>query len=309
MSLSTVAHELLVALSDDETNMLDNTLGWPITMEAATRASVSAWGGMVAFSKFILAVMRWRMSSAKNISRIPLGSVDFSLSDMDKCCHTEASYGSLSKEETLKLLEKCHREGVTMTSAISSAILCIASTLVSNSGEQATQINFAIAGDTRRRCIPPIPNHDLSYQVSGTMAFTMPPRDAPVTPKGMWKLAKLFGHHVKTSIDAGQIITLGMIMGKIYQRNLGPINLAEFPTCGISNWGVLPFYEQYGKWEFVKMTPLGNFIRLAMPMALVQTVNGVLTVSHFAANPLYPPSMLDKLRDGTMHNLHQMIEV
>jgi hypothetical protein len=227
---------------------------------------------------------------------------------MAKNCHTEVSYGSLNKEDTQKLAEKCHRESVTVTSAISAAILCVSSTLVNNGGNQATQMLFAIAADTRRRCVPPVPNHDLSYQVSGIMSFTMPPRNAPTTPKGMWQLAKTFGHHVKTSIDAGQILAIGTMMGKLYQKNMGSVNLAEFPTCGISNWGVLPFGERYGKWEFVAMTPISNMIRLAVPMSIVQTVNGVLTIAHFGAAPIVTTSTLDNLRDGTMHNLRQMIE-
>jgi hypothetical protein len=288
--------------------MFDNTLGWPTTMETAVQRSLSAFGKLITFSKLIFAMLYWRATSARTIARIPLTNVDFPLNDMAKHCHTEAAYGSLNKEETQKLVEKCHREGVTMTSAISSAILSVASTLVSVGGDQATQLMLAIAADSRRRCIPPVPNHDLSYQVSGVMSFTMSPRDMPTTPEGMWQLARTFGNHVKTSIGAGQILALGMIMGKIYQKNLGPVNVVEMPTSGISNWGALPFRERYGRWELVTMTPSGTMTRLAMPMTLVQTVNGVLTIAHVAAAPVISTSMLENLRDGTIHNLHRMIE-
>lgn len=310
LSLSTVAHELLIALSGDENSMLENKLNWPITMENAVRASRSTWRGFIMFSKFIVAIVRWRVSNGGMVARIPLTTVDFPLNEMHTHCYTEASYGSLDKEETRKLIEKCHREGVTMTSAISSAMLCVASTLINNNnnGDQATHLTQAIGADTRRRCIPPIPNHDLSYQVSGVLAFTMPARHVPTTTKGMWELAKIYGNHLKTSIDAGQILALATIMGKIYQKNLESFNIAELPTCGISNWGSLPFSEHYGKWELLKMTPLGNMSRLPMPMALVQTVNGVLTISYFAPVPVFPPSILEKLRDGTIHNLQQMIQ-
>jgi len=303
-----VAHELLVALDNDDKSMFDNTLGWPTTIETAVQRSLSAFGKFITFSKFIFAMLYWRATSARTIARIPLNNVDFPLNDMAKHCHTEAAYGSLNKEETQKLMEKCHREGVTMTSAISSAIISVTSTVVSASGDQATQLMLAIAADSRRRCVPPVPNHDLSYQVSGILSFTMPPRDVPTTPEGMWQLAKTFGHHVKTSIAAGQILALGMIMGKIYQKNLGPVNLAEMPTSGISNWGVLPFRERYGRWELVAMTPSGSMTRLAIPMTVVQTVNGVLTIGHFGGAPVISLSTLENLRDGTIHNLHRMIE-
>jgi hypothetical protein len=295
-------------LSDDGKNILSNTLNWPMTMEAAVQGSLSKWGRLVTFGKFIFTALHWGAITVRTIARIPLASVDFPLNDMAKYCHTEASYGSLNKEETQKLVEKCRQEGVTVTSAVSSAILYVASTLVSVEGDQATQLILAIAADTRRRCVPPLPNHDLSYQVSGTMAFTMSTRDILTTPKGMWRLAKTFGHHVKTSVDAVQTLALGMIMGKLYQKNLGPPNLAEMLTCGISNWGLLPFCERYGRWELVAMTPLGNMIRVATPITLVQTVNGLLTIGHSGAAPIIAPSTLENLRDGTMHNLRQMIE-
>jgi hypothetical protein len=173
----------------------------------------------------------------------------------------------------------CHREGVTVTSAIISAILPVAATLVS-----------------------------LSYQVSGILSFTTPSRDTPTTSNGIWQLAKTFGHHVKTAIDAGQILIVGKLMGRLYQKSLESINLADAPTSRISNWGLLPFDEQYGKWKLMGMTPLSNIIRLPMPMTLAQTVNVVLTISFFGAVPFISSSTLERLRDGTMHNLQQMTE-
>ncbi|CAF1934456.1 unnamed protein product [Rotaria magnacalcarata] len=308
LSLSTVAHELLMILSKGDQHILGNALEWPITMEAAIQRSLSTWGRLVTFGKFILAAMYWRVTRTQAIARIPLAQVDFSLIDMVKYCHTEVSYGTLCKEETQKLVDKCHRERVTVTSAVSSAILCASSTLVNVDDVEPTQLVVAIAADTRRRCIPTIPNHDLSYHVSGTMAFTIPTRDTPTTFLGMWQLASAFGHHVKTSIDAGQTLALGMIMGKIYEKNLGPPNLAQVPTFGISNWGVLPYCKQYGNWELIATIPFGNLIRAPMPFALIQTVNGVLTVVFVGSAPIFPLGTLENLRNGTLEKLRLMIE-
>jgi hypothetical protein len=294
-----------MALGDDDKSLFGHSLNWPITMEAAVKGSLSAWQSIVSFGKFISTAVYWATTGARNIARIPFTNVDFPLNDIDKYSHTEAFYGSLNKEETRKLLEKCHHEGVTMTSIISSAILCVASTLVS---DQAAQLTYAIAADTRRRCIPPVPNYDLSNQVSGVLSFTMPASGVPITPQGMWQLAKKFGHYMNMSIEARQILAIGMVMGKLYQKSIGSLYLTHLPTCGISNWGLLPFRERYGKWELTAMTPFGNMIRLAMPVALVQTVNGVLTIGHFGSAPLISPSTLEKLRDGTMHNLRRTIQ-
>jgi hypothetical protein len=307
LSLSTVAHELLIALGDDDKSILDNSLNWPMTMETAIQRSLSVWGRLVTFSKFIFTALYWRATTRQIIARIPLASVEFPLIDMAKHCHTEASYSSLSKEETQKLVDKCHREGMTVTSAVSSAIICVIPAVLNVGDDQTTHITMAIAADTRRRCIPPVPNHDLSYQVSGTMAFIMPARDTPTTLEGMWQLASTFGDHVKTAINAGQTLALGMIMGKLYQRNIGPPNVAEIPTCGISNWGLLPFRDRYGKWELVAMTPFANIIRAAMPFIIIQTVNGILTIGYIGSAPIIPPSTLENLRNSTMHNLRQMI--
>ncbi len=298
LSLSTVAHELLAALGDEDRNILDNSLNWPPIMEAVIKESLSTSNKPIISDDTTTRIM----------ARIPLASVDFPLIDMAKYCHTEASYGSLNKEETQKLIEMCRREDVTVTSAVSSAILCATYALASVGIDQATHLALSIIADTRRRCVPPVPNHDLSYHTSTIMLFTMPIKDTPMTSEGMWQLAKTFAHHVKTSIDAGQILTLGMIMGMIYQMNMGPPNLAVLPSGGISNWGLLPFREQYGEWKLVGMTPIINVIRSPMPATLVQTVNGILTICYLGPDPVIPPSTLESLCNGTMHTLRQMIE-
>ena len=285
--------------------MFDNSLEWPKIIETAIGESLSKWQTFVGFCKVMFAVMHWRTTSGRNVARFPTATIEFPQNDLAKHCHTEATYVTLNKEQTEKLTEKCHRVGVTVTSAIGSAILCAAATLVSD--QSAAHLAFAIAADTRRRCLPPIPNHDLSYQVSGILLFATPAAGTPTTSDGMWQLARTFAHHIKTSIDANQILITGKFIGKMYEKNLESVNIADAPTSGISNWGVLPFVEQYGKWKLVAMTPLSNMIRLPMPMALVQTVNGALTISFFAAVPLTLSSTLEKLRDGTMHNLEQMI--
>ncbi|CAF2879518.1 unnamed protein product [Rotaria sp. Silwood2] len=214
----------------------------------------------------------------------------------------------LNKEETQKLVEKCHHEGVTITSAVSSAILCAASMHVKSEDDRPSALRMSIGADTRRRCVPPISNHDLSYQVSVILPFIIPTRDIPATSEGMWQLAKTFGDFVKTSVNAGQILALGMIMGKIFQKTLGPPNFSELPTCKISSWGVLPFSEDYGRWKLAAMTPFVNMIKGAMPFATLQTVNGILTIMYVGAAPLIPIDILENLRDDTMQKLHQMIE-
>ena len=140
------------------------------------------------------------------------------------------------------------------------------------------------------------------------MSFITPTRDIPTTSEGMWQLAKALGQHMKTSIDAGQILALGMIMGKIFEKTLGPPNFAELPTCGISSWGVLPFREEYGRWKLLAMNPVVNMIRGVMPFSTIQTVNGILTIMYVGTDPIIPLSVLENLRDGTMQKLHQMIE-
>lgn len=308
LSLSTLAHELLIALGDDDKSVFENRLPWPLTMEAAIKRSGSMWSRLVAFSKLMIAILRWRTTKSKPITRINLAHVDFPLNDMYKYCHTEVYCGMMSKQETQKLLEKCHRSAVTVTSAVTSAILCAVSTLEELADDRNTEIVFAIAADTRRRCAPPVPNHDLSYQVSGIMGFTIPMSDIPKTAEDMWQVANNVGHHVKASIDAGQVLALGMMMGKIYQKNRGPVNLAETPTCGISNWGTLPFRERYGRWELESMTPMGNMIRAPMPFVLMHTVNGVLTIGWVGSVPVIPLNTLETLCNSTMCKLRQMIE-
>lgn len=308
LSLSTVAHELLIALSDDNnSDMFANSLSWPPTMETAIHRSLSLIGKLLTLIRFIFVVLFLRITDTLKTARIPLGIVDFPLTDMVDYCHTETCYGMLNKEETQKLLEKCRRRGVTVTSAVSSAIICSASTLVNSQEDRSTALRFSIEADSRRRCVPPVPNHDLSYHISGMLPFTTHTKDIPTTSQDMWLLAKTFGHHIKTSIEAGYILAIGMIMGMICQKNLESPNLTDIPTCDISSWGVLPFCEQYGPWKLVAMTPSLNMVRSLIPLTTIQTVNGILTIMYAGAGPLIRLSVLESLRDRTMQKLHEMI--
>ncbi|CAF1243853.1 unnamed protein product [Adineta steineri] len=308
MSISTVAHELLISLSDNDTNMFDGSLNWPIIMETAVRKSVSAYSRVIKFAKFLLRVLYWRATSSRRTTRMPLIAKDFPLEEMATYCHTEAFYGRLNKEDTQQLLKKCRQEGVTLTSAVSSAILCSTSASLETRKDQSTQLVMAITADTRQRCVPPVPNHDLSYQASGIMAFTVFNKEIPVTSYGMWQLAKTFGNHVKKSIKAGQSLALAMVMGEYFQRNLGAPNMTEHPTCGISNWGRLPFQEKYGNWELLEVTPILNLVRTVMPIVFVQTVNGVLTIACLGSVPIMSSRILERLCNGAMCKLHEMIE-
>ncbi|CAF1249057.1 unnamed protein product [Rotaria magnacalcarata] len=103
--------------------------------------------------------------------------------------------------------------GVTVTSAVSSALMCVTSTLINGHANSTTVLNFSISADTRKRCVPPVPNHDLSVHTSATMMFTLPIRDVPTTTESMWHLAQAFGRHVKVSINAGHVLALRMIWG------------------------------------------------------------------------------------------------
>ncbi|UJR12767.1 hypothetical protein I4U23_016941 [Adineta vaga] len=308
LSLSTLAHELLIALSDENEKMFDKSLQWPIPIEVAIQRSLSLWTNLVIHGKFFFTIMNRRAINAQTITRVPLANVHFSLDDMAKYSYTGFASYSLTKEETQKLLEKCRSESVTMTSAISSAILSAITTSVSMANEQTTQLTLAFAADIRRRCIPPVPNHDLSYQVSEIITFKHSTRDISATLKDMWKLATTIGHHLKTSIDAGQMFVLGRFMGMFYQRNIGSINLENFPTCEISNWGVLPFREKYGKWNLEAMTPFSSMIRSPIPFVLIYTVNGVLTIVYHGSSPIISVSVLETLCNSTINNIRKMME-
>ncbi|CAF1192295.1 unnamed protein product [Adineta steineri] len=302
LSLSNVTHELLIALAGENDSIFQKSLNWPITMETAIQQSLSFISRVTMLGRFILAAIYSRTTNKLPIARIPLA-------DIINYSHTEASYGVLNKEETQKLVEKCRRQGVTVTSAVGAAMLCAVSTVVKSKEEnRSTALHLALGADTRRRCIPPIPNHDLTYHVSGMMSFVMPTEDIPITAEGIWELAKIFGCHTKSCIDAGQILALGMIMGKIFQKTLGPPNFDEHPTCGVSSWGILPFREQYGRWQLEAMTPFVNMNRTVMPFTTIQTVNGILTFMFVGTDPIIPISILETLRDGTMQKLHQMID-
>ncbi|CAF4932500.1 unnamed protein product [Rotaria sp. Silwood1] len=306
-SLSTVLDELLIALSDDNNNMFTSSLNWPETMEAAIQRSLSIFGKVTTLTRFILGAIYLRATNRRAIARIPVANVDFPLTDMPDHCHTETCYAVLNKEETQKLVEKCRQEGVTVTSAISTAILCSASMLVNCNEDQPTALHFYNVADTRRRYVPPIPNHDLSFHVSGMMPFIIPTEDISMSSEGMWQLAKAYGHHMKRCIDGGQILALGIIIGKIFKKLFGPPSFDELPTVSISSWGVLPFHEQYGRWKLIGMTPFLNMVRGLNPYITIQTVNGILTIMCVGNDPIIPLRVnirLDKIASDPIFTDH-----
>jgi hypothetical protein len=306
ISLNTVGHELLIALAGDDDNMFANSLSWPTTMETAVRTSLSLVGWIKALGRFILAVLYLLAINRWTTAKISKAKVDFPLTDMDDYCHTEACYSMLSKEETQKLVEKCHQENVSVTSAVSSAILCAVSTLVDSKEDRPSALKFGIVANTRSRCVPPIPNHHLSFNASCIMPFITPITDIPTTSKGKWQLAKIVGNHIKMSIDAGQVLVTGLIMGKMIPHD--PRIVAKRFTSVITSLGILPYLEHYGQWKLSAVTNFGNMIQTITPAFLMQTVNGILTIMCFGADPVIPLSMLETLSDRTMQNLRHMMQ-
>ena len=304
ISLSTVAHELLLALGEQDKTLFEHSLDWPVAMEVAIERSLSKWNRFITLSKFIVNATYQHVTNTKKIARIRYTDVDFPLHNAHEYCHTETFYHSLSKEDTKALFDRCHREGVTVTSAISIAIFCAVSTLVNNKDGYLT---YAIAADNRRRYIPAMPNNFLSCQISGISLFSWAISDIPTINENMWQLARTFGDHVKTSINAGEIVASGMILGNVYMKDEGPLSVTNLPTCGIANWGPLPFQIDYGKWKLVEMIPSGNFARSFTPIALVHTINGMLTIAHVGPVPAYSSNDLEQLQNDTIKYLRQMI--
>jgi hypothetical protein len=124
-----------------------------------------------------------------------------------------------------------------------------------------------------------------------------------MSSEGMWQLAKAYGHHMKTCIDAGQILALGMIIEQIFKKIFGPPSFDELPTLSISSGGVLPFHEQYGRWELIGVIPFANMVRGLTPYITIQTVNGILTILCVGNDPIIPLSTVEKLLDSTMQKL------
>lgn len=308
MSLSTAAHELLQILSDETGHVCEQQLPWPLTMENAIRNSLSAVNRVFTLSRFLFSAIYTIMRNRLPVARLPFGEIDFNIDEMHVKCHTEIVYGVLNKEMTAKLLARCRQEGVTVTSAVTSAIISVTTSLIPVKDSQDTIAIITLSADTRRRCIPPVPNHDLSYHASGIGPFSLRTSTAPKTPEGSWQLAQTYGRHTNACVNAGHILGCGIMTAKAYKMSLGPINMTYMPTYGTSSWGVLPFVEQYGPWQLTAMTPFMNILRSTFPFTIIQTVNGVLTMMFGGACPLIPASLLTTLRDRCMDTLQQMID-
>lgn len=307
LSLSNAAHELLMILSDEDGNLFNDSLDWPIGMEDAIWKSLSTINQYITLGRFIFSAVYTYMTTKLPTARIPFGNIHFHIDDMDKYCNTETVYGTLNKEMTAKFIAKCRHEGVTVTAAVISAILSATSTLIPTDSAQETLLKVILSADTRQRCIPPISNRELNFHVSSIAPFIMTTSTVPKVSEGLWQLATTVGHHMKTCINAGQIFAFGMIQAKIYEKILGPVNVSLIPTYCISSWGPLPFVEQYGQWKLTAMAPFVSLIRGPFPFATVQTVNGILTMMFASPDPLITSNVLTALRDRSMDTLREMV--
>ena len=305
-SLSNAAHELLHILSDETGHAYEQPLPWGETMENAIRNTLSGFGRMMAMIRFIPPIFK-QITNRLPVTRMPFGEIDFDIREMEKHCHTEAVYGVLNKEMTTKLLAGCRREGVTVTSAVTSAILSTMANLVPPNDTQDMIMFITLSADVRRRCVPPVPNHDLNYYASGIGPFSVRRSAVPKNAEGLWHLAQNYGLHTNACVNAGQILACGMVTAKAYQMMLRPMNISYMPTYNTSSWGVSPFVEQYGPWQLTGVTPFMNLLRSAVPMTIIQTVNGVLTLMFGGASPVIPSSSFTALRDRCMDTLQKMI--
>lgn len=305
--LSNAAHELLQILSDETGHACEQPLPWPETMEHAVRNSLSAASRVFAAGRFICSAIYTLMSNRLPVTRVPLAEVDFTINEMDTYCHTEAVYGVLSREMTTKLLTRCRREGVTVTSAVTSAIISAVASLVPIKDGQDTTITIMLSADTRRRCVPPVPNHDFTYHASGIAPFCLRASAVPKALEGSWQLAQTYNRHTNACVNSGQILGCAIIAGKACKMAMRPLNMSYMPTYGMSSWGVLPFVEQYGAWQLTTVAPFMNLLRSPFPTTIIQTVNGVLTLMFGGASPLISASVLTDLRDQCMNNLQQMV--
>ena len=77
-------------------------------------------------------------------------------------------------------------------------------------------------------------------------------------------------------------------------------------TSSISGWGVLPFVRTYGDWTLVDARPSVNMSSFRMPVTLVSTTNGLLTVTILAPTPVYAADRLEALRSGLVRRLKTM---
>ena len=306
--MSNAAHELLIALAGEDDNLFAQSLDWPITMEKAIQRSLSLVTRILSFSKLMGQMCYTMATNRAPTAKIPLTEVDFTLHEMPEHSHSEACYGILNKEETQKLVNRCRQEGVTVTSAVSSAIIYALSKSAKHERLERSSLQIGIVADPRRRYIPPVSNYDLCDHVSSVMFFTMLMRDMPTTRVDMWNLVRRFGDHTKKCLDANQVLTFGILGGKIFSKMLDISNPPDMATCSISSWGILPFREQYGPWKLEGMTPILNMVFIYMPFFTFQTVNGVLTVMFGGNDPVIPLNVLEPLRDCTIQKLHEMIE-
>ena len=201
LSLSNAAHELLQILSDETGHACEEPLSWGKTMEDAIKSSRSAVNRAFILNRFLFSAICTHISNRLPVAHVVFGEVDFKINEMEKYCHTEAVYGVLNKEMTAKLFTRCRREGVTITSAVISAILSTTASFVSIKDGQDSVMIVSLSADTRRRCIPPVLNHDLSYHASGIGPFGLPVSSAPKTPEGSWQLAHTYGQHTRLRFD------------------------------------------------------------------------------------------------------------
>ena len=120
----------------------------------------------------------------------------------------------------------------------------------------------------------------------------------------VWDLARSFKQFVIDQMVGGGTLMQSKLMGFYLSRqpNLG----SGTPTVVISSWGILPFQDFYGEFEFLDANFIQNVSYNSWPTASVYTVKGNMKISFLAPYPRFTEDNLNLFVEKTMKLLGEM---
>eukprot|EP00121_Abeoforma_whisleri_P004506 Awhi_evm4s4073 len=301
-SLASLGHEFLLTLGKENKNLesLPLKYGKPMSILCSEFIGESFFQNCSHCYRLFLTLLRMIKRGTGQI--FPVADPKITPLDLPMTCYTNANYIDLDQEETQKLLDLCQQHSTTVTGALG---VCVTDSFGDVSQcEPGANIVLGCAVNLRPLYHPPVPDEELSYQISASNLFSTSHKYHR-TKEELWQLSQSFRKSIEISLQEKEPLTMATFISEMGFNKPTTYNTPTSVT--ISNWGILPFVSSYGHWDLLDVRPVVNLNHLRFPSCLVTTTNNRLTICVLGVTPCLDKEDLQKFADTIRLKIHQMM--
>ena len=218
--------------------------------------------------------------------------------------------GSLSKEETGKLLKLCKERSLTVGAVCSSAFM-LAMKRVMVEHDDYNNISLAIVSSARHEYLPgKLRDEEFGFHVSGlkpVYASTLNVKyDGPANGQDVWQCAEGVKEYMEKRVVKMHSLAALSFIHHYFKSLVHPFK--SYETIAVSNWGRLPIQDSYGVWKVETAYPVSSFNNMIMPTCLVSTAVGSLSINVGVGIPAVKLEAAQALLDECLRLLKDSIK-